>query len=54
MNDKNHKEHTLSVTTADHAEAWWKEEGNKVPKRNTKEWDEMYVAWHTYAFASFK
>jgi len=46
--------HTVEVekdkSLADHAEEWWIEQGNKIPLRNTPEWDEMYIKWHTYAF----
>jgi hypothetical protein len=38
------------MTMADHAEAWWKEQGNEIPKKGTKEWNEMFLKWHTYAF----
>lgn len=41
------------LTLAGHAEAWWKEQGKKVPKRKTKAWQTMYIAWHTFAFADF-
>jgi hypothetical protein len=42
---------TLSeMTLADHAEAWWGEKGNIVPKRETRAWDTMYQSWVEYAF----
>ena len=41
------------MTLADHAEAWHSEKGNKVPKRNTKAWGEMYKKWVNYAFGDF-
>ena len=39
------------MTLADHAEAWWKEQGNEVPPRGTNEWQQMYEAWVEWAFA---
>jgi hypothetical protein len=39
------------MTLAQHAEAWWREQGNIVPDRDTAEWDRMYEAWVTWAFA---
>jgi hypothetical protein len=41
------------MTMADHAEAWWGEQGNILPDRGTKEWRDMYKKWHTYAFEDF-
>lgn len=41
------------MTLAQHAEAWWREQGQTVPPRETKQWDEMYRAWVDYAFADF-
>ena len=41
-------------TLADHAEFWWKEQGNKVPKRNTPEYEDMYQQWVEFAFDSLK
>ena len=38
------------LTLADHAELWWKEKGNVVPRRNTKEWEIMYKKWWVFAF----
>jgi hypothetical protein len=38
------------ITLADHAEAWWKEQGNTVPERHTPNWKEMYQKWVAYAF----
>ena len=40
-------------TLADHAEAWYREQGNVVPDRGTDAWIKMYEAWHAYAFADF-
>jgi len=42
------------VTLADHAEAWWSKKGNKVPKKNTPQWQEMYEKWVKWAFREFK
>jgi len=42
-----------SMTLADHAEAWHKEQGKEVPKRGTPEWDKMYENWHSFAFRDF-
>jgi hypothetical protein len=36
---------------ADHAEAWWREQGKEVPSRGTEEYQQMYEAWATWAFA---
>jgi len=41
------------MTLAEHAEAWWREQGRKVPKRNTKKWREMYEKWIRFAFKGF-
>jgi hypothetical protein len=41
------------LTLADHAELWWKEQGNIIPERNTKEWQLMYEAWIEFAFQGF-
>ncbi len=37
-------------TLADHAEAWWKEQGEEVPIRHTEAWKLMYKEWVEYAF----
>jgi hypothetical protein len=42
------------MTLAQHAEAWWREQGEKVPSPDTKEWDEMYAKWVAFAFADFQ
>ena len=39
------------MTLADHAEAWWKEQGKEVPPRGIKQWQEMYETWVAWAFA---
>ena len=41
------------MTLADHAEAWWKEQGKIVPPIDTPEYEEMYQRWHTFAFQDF-
>ena len=38
------------MTLADHAEAWWKEHGRRVPRRGSAAWDRMYLRWINYAF----
>ena len=42
-----------NMTLAEHAEAWWSEQGNTVPPVDTTAWDEMYRKWHEFAFADF-
>jgi hypothetical protein len=39
------------MTMADHAEAWWREQGKEVPSRDTDEWRRMYETWVAWAFA---
>lgn len=34
----------------EHAEAWWQQQGNVVPPRDTELWWEMYAQWVDYAF----
>jgi len=41
----------MGMTLAEHAEAWWKEQGKEVPPRGTEEWQEMYETWVEWAFA---
>jgi hypothetical protein len=41
----------MKMTLADHAEAWWKEQGKEVPARNTEEWQQMYETWVEWAFS---
>ena len=38
------------MTLAEHAEAWWQEQGREVPNRETQEWDEMYAEWIEFTF----
>lgn len=38
------------LTLAQHAEAWWNEQGKTVPPSNTPEWEAMYEKWIEYAF----
>ena len=42
------------MTLADHAEAWWIEQGNEVPKKDTKGWENMYLKWVDFAFRDLK
>ena len=37
------------TTLAEHAEAWWREQGKGVSRRNTKEWQRMYETWVAWA-----
>jgi hypothetical protein len=37
------------VALADHAEAWWREQGQEVPRRDTDKWRRMYEAWVAWA-----
>ena len=39
------------MTLADHAECWCREQGKEVPPRDTDQWQAMYEAWATWAFA---
>lgn len=41
------------MTLAQHAEQWWKEKGEKVPRRDTKAYLKMYEEWVEYAFRDF-
>lgn len=34
-----------------HAEAWWREQGNAVPRPDTAKWLAMYEKWIEFAFA---
>ena len=43
-----------TMTLAQHAECWWREQGNSVPPRPTSEYDAMYEAWIVFAFADFR
>lgn len=38
------------MTLADHAKAWWTEQGRIVPPRDSPEFTVMYAAWIEYAF----
>jgi len=42
------------MTLADHAEVWQREQGREVPARGTAEWQVMYEAWATWAFADLR
>ena len=39
------------MTLAEHAESWWREQGNEVPPRGTEEWRIMYETWVEWAFS---
>ena len=39
------------MTLAEHAEAWWREQGKIVPERDTSAWWEMYEKWVEFAFS---
>lgn len=41
------------MSFAEHAEAWWSEQGNTVPARQTSAWTNMYQKWIDFAFAGF-
>jgi hypothetical protein len=43
----------MTMTLADHAEAWQRERGEQVPERDSAAWDAMYQDWIDYAFADF-
>ncbi len=42
------------MTLADHAEAWWRENGRTLPPRGTAEWQAMYETWVDWAFADLR
>jgi len=39
------------MTLAAHAEAWWLEQGNLLPPRDSEAWTAMYELWVEYAFS---
>ena len=39
-----------SMTLAEHAEAWWQEQGFIVPTKNSLAYQKMYEKWHEFAF----
>ncbi len=39
------------MTLADHAEAWWQEQGKRVPRQDTKAWRKMYERWVAWAYS---
>ncbi len=39
------------TTMAEHAEAWWSEQGKEIPPTNTPEWKSMYEEWIEFAFS---
>jgi hypothetical protein len=42
------------MTLAEHAEAWWREQGNALPARETDKWERMYEAWVEWAFIDLR
>lgn len=42
------------MSLLEHAEAWWQEQGNIIPDKNTIEHKEMYEKWVEFAFQDFK
>ena len=42
------------LTLAEHAEAWWREQGKRVPRRGTASWQKMYETWAKWAFADMR
>ena len=40
------------LTLAEHAEAWWREQGKQVARRGTARWRKMYETWAKWAFAN--
>lgn len=48
------KKNPDDITLAEHAEAWWKEKGKKVPTKGTKEWKKMYETWANWAFSNMR
>lgn len=42
------------MTLAEHAEAWWAEQGKIVPIKGTPEYMVMYETWTEWAFSDFK
>ena len=44
------RNNTADLTLTDHAEAWYKEQGNTIPQRYSEGWWAMYENWIEYAF----
>jgi hypothetical protein len=42
------------MTLAEHAEAWWRKKGKRVPRRDTKAWQRMYETWVEWAFSDLR
>ena len=42
------------LTLAEHAEAWYTEQGEQVPPRDSEEWTAMYQVWVSFAFGPEK
>ncbi len=38
------------IRLCEHAEAWQRKRGERVPDQDTKQYDKMYEEWHAYAF----
>ncbi len=49
-----HEELGENATLAEHAEAWWREQGKEVPPANTRAWVDMYEKWIEFAFSEFR
>lgn len=41
-----------NLTMAQHAECWWKLQGNEVPPQLSPEYNEMYEKWVEFAFSN--
>jgi len=39
---------------AEHAEAWWQEQGKTVPPKDSPEYEIMCHQWRSFAFADFR
>lgn len=43
-----------TMTMAEHAEAWARDNGEFVPPRETAEWTAFYERWVEWAFSDFR
>lgn len=43
-----------TMTLREHAEAWWTEQGKKLPEFGTPEYQKMYEQWIEFAFTDFR
>jgi hypothetical protein len=43
-----------AMTLAEHAEAWWREQGKVVPPPDSAEWQTMYEEWVEFAFSDMR